>query len=114
MKNKKKIGGVLAAAMILIICAYVFLASSGKNDHPYADTYHAVDPPVESGETVIETLVFEGDQVTMISGDIRQTVGYEIEDDLFTIKTDFGDFSYSIEENENGLIIDGILYEAET
>lgn len=109
--NDKKLFTVILAIIVLFLIITGGAVILDQTSHPYGDTYHAVDPPVESGETVIEELIFDGDKVTMISGDVSQTVDYEIKDGQLTIKTDFGDFSYNIEETDEGLIIDGILYE---
>ena len=103
MKGKRAMVLLLVLALLLCGCAARKTASAGR--------YKAVNPPVESGETVIQELVFDGAKVTMISGSISQTVDYTIQDGTFTINTKYGSFSYAYEEKTDGtLVIDGVDY----
>lgn len=101
---KRLVFAALAALLLLCLCG------CGKSAG-LTGTYKALDPPRESGEMVTESLVFDGDTVTMISGETRQSVKYTMKGGQFTIKTRFGDFSYACELRENGdLLIDGVTY----
>ena len=101
---KRTVLAALAALLLLCLCG------CGKSG-ALSGTYRALDPPRESGEMVTESLEFDGDTVTMISGETRQSVKYAMKDGKFTIKTRFGDFSYACELRENGdLLIDGVTY----
>lgn len=74
-------------------------------------TYVAVNPPVDSGEMVIQEVAFEGNKVTMISGDVQQTVDYRIADGTLTLLTKFGDFSYDFAQKDDRTItIDAVDY----
>ena len=102
---------LLAALLLAALCA--LLSGCEKSKAP-AGRYTAVNPPVESGETVIEALEFSGGKVTMSSGNTVQTVDYKMENGTFSIHTKFGDFSYSCSQEEDGsLIIDGVRYRPE-
>lgn len=98
--------------LLLCLCGLTLLllgcsaADNGMNGH-----YQAVNPPEASGETVIQELTFDGGSVTMISGDVRQTVQYTLDGDTFTIHTKYGEFSYAFEKKDDGgLVIDGVDY----
>lgn len=100
-----------------VICVILlFLVGSGaavvyRGQHRYDGHYMAVNPPENTGETVIQELHFEGDQVTLISGNVRQQVTYRIEGNTFTMITDFGNFSYEITINGEEIILDGVVYQ---
>lgn len=81
-----------------------------KGQHRYDGHYTAVNPPEDTGETVIQELRFQGDQVTMIAGNVQQQVKYKIEGNVFTMMTDFGDFSYEISVNGDEIVLDGVVY----
>lgn len=50
-------------------------------------------------------------KVTMISGDVQQTVDYKIKDGEFTLLTKFGNFSYAFEQKDASTItIDSVDY----
>ena len=103
---KKGVRSILPVFLAL----YILLGACGKQAQ-FSGHYTALNPPVESGENVIMALTFEGDQVTMISGDMEQTVKYKLQNGQFTILTDFGDFSFPYSEGEDGtLTIDGVDY----
>ena len=73
--------------------------------------YTAVNPPVESGELVIQELEFDKDKVTMTSGSVSQTVPYKLEGETFQLVTNFGTYSYAFSQEEDGtLVIDGVSY----
>lgn len=98
---------ILALGMLLCLLT---LAGCAKKSG-LEGRYEAVNPPTESGEMVIKSLEFSGDKVTMISGDTKQTVNYTLDEDTFTIRTKFGDFSYACEVRDDGtLVIDGVDY----
>ena len=102
---------LLAAVLLAAVC--LALSSCGKKQ-AIAGRYAAVNPPVESGEMVIEHLEFNGGKVTMSSGSTAQTVDYTLKDGTFSIHTDFGDFSYACNQEEDGtLIIDNVRYRPE-
>ena len=106
MKNRK-----LLPILLLTLC--LLLAGCQKKE-ALTGRFRAVNPPVESGEMVTETLSFADGKVTMSSGDTSQTVAYDLKDGKFTIHTSFGDFSYSCEKQEDGsLVIDGVQYRPE-
>ena len=65
---------------------------------------------IETGETVIERVSFEGKQLVMESGDLKQSVDYAIADGRLVLKTEFGTFSFPFEKTEEGIRIDGIEY----
>ena len=104
MKKTLALGfGLCLILLMLTGCAGKETALEGR--------YEAVDPPVESGETVITTLVFNGNSVTMSADVMEQTVEYQIADNTFTIFTDYGDFDYDYTRAEDGtLMIDGVSY----
>lgn len=99
-----------------VICIILFLLTGGgaaviyQRQHRYDGYYTAVNPPEASGETVIQELRFQGDQVTLISGNIRQQVAYKIKDNVFTMITDFGNFSYEIVVSGDEIVLDGVVY----
>ncbi|MBS5604948.1 MAG: hypothetical protein KHX84_11415 [Enterocloster asparagiformis] len=105
--KKKKIW--LAAAAIAAVCCLILLFVKG-GDKGYSGSYRAVNPPVETGETVIERVSFEGKQLVMESGDLKQSVDYAIADGRLVLKTEFGEFSFPFEKTEAGIRIDGIEY----
>lgn len=108
---KKALRILLAAVLLAALC--LTLSSCGKKE-ALAGRYAAVNPPVESGDMVIEHLEFSGGKVTMSSGSTAQTVDYTMKDGTFTIHTDFGDFSYACRlEDDGSLEIDGVLYRPE-
>ena len=109
MKN-----AVRTLLMAILLAALCLPLSSCEKKQAFSGRYTAVNPPVESGEMVIEHLEFNGGKVTMSSGKTSQTVGYTMKDGTFSIHTDFGDFSYACETEEDGtLIIDGVRYRPE-
>ena len=59
---------------------------------------------------VIERVSFEGKQLVMESGDLKQSVDYAIADGCLVLKTEFGTFSFPFEKTEEGIRIDGIEY----
>ena len=100
----------LGFTMLMLMLAVVMTGCAAK-DNGLTGTYKAVDAPVSSGEMVIQELSFAGQEVTMISGDVRQTVKYTMKDGKFSIQTKFGNFSYDAETKGNGdLVIDGVTY----
>lgn len=108
---KKFLRILLAAVLLAAVC--LTLSSCGKKQG-ITGRYVAVNPPVESGEMVIERLEFSGGKVTMSSGSTAQTVDYTLKDGTFSIHTDFGSFSYGCSQEEDGaLIIDGVRYRPE-
>lgn len=99
------------AALVLALC---FVLCSCAKKSGLVGKYITVDPPVESGEMVTETIAFEGGRVTMTSGKTSQTVDYEIRDDRLRLKTRFGDFEYDYKKLDDGtLVIDGVKYRPE-
>ncbi len=101
-----KKGAMLTALVLIALMLAGCSSSEGLNG-----SYVAVNPPVESGEMVIKELTFSNGKVTMISGDVQQTVSYRLQGDTFTIVTDYGDFSYDYALREDGtLVIDGVDY----
>lgn len=108
---KKILRILLAAVLAAALC--LTLSACAKKE-AVNGRFAAVNPPVESGETVIEHLEFNGDKVTMSSGNTAQTVKYTIDKDKFTIQTDYGNFTYSYAQEEDGtLVIDGVRYRPE-
>lgn len=99
----------LAALALAFVCLLVIVLVKG-GDKGYSGSYHAVNPPVESGEMVIERVSFKGKQLVMQSGDVAQTVNYRIADGQLVLNTDFGNFSFSFEKTDAGIRIDGIDY----
>lgn len=99
-----------------VICSILLLlAGSGaayryRGQHQYDGHYTAVNPPENTGETVIRELRFHGDKVTLISGNVQQQVKYKIEGSVFTMITDFGDFTYEIHVKDQEIILDGVTY----
>lgn len=81
--KKKKIW--LAAAAAVLVCCLIILFVKG-GDKGYSGSYRAVNPPVETGETVIERVSFEGKQLVMESGDLKQSVDYAIADGRLVLK----------------------------
>ena len=73
----------LPAVLIILI----LLTGCGNKTSSVNGVFRAVNPPEDTGETVIKELSFDKDKVTMISDDIRQTVDYNIKDGKFTIMT---------------------------
>lgn len=96
--------------IILLLLIGIGAAIVYKGQHKYDGHYTAVNPPEETGEMVIQELRFQGNRVTLISGNVRQQVAYKIKGDVFTMFTDFGDFSYEIVVNEDEIILDGVTY----
>lgn len=98
--------------MIFLGLSLCLLAGcTASSQQGLSGSYTAVNPPVESGEMVIEELSFQGDEVTMISGSVRQTVRYQIKDNSFLLVTDYGTYTYSFEQRDDGtLVIDGVEY----
>lgn len=108
---KKTLRILFIAVLLAALC--LALSACGKKQ-AVTGRYAAVNPPVESGEMVIEHLEFSGNKVTMSSGKTAQTVTYTMKDGKFSIHTDYGDFSYACELKEDGtLIIDGVQYRPE-
>lgn len=98
---------VLWIGLLLVL---VFLTGC-QRANALEGTYTAVNPPVASGEMVIEQVAFSGNKVTMISGDVQQTVDYKIKDGEFTLLTKFGNFSYAFEQKDASTItIDSVDY----
>lgn len=56
--KKKKIW--LATAAAVLVCCLIILFVKG-GDKGYSGSYRAVNPPIETGETVIERVSFEGE-----------------------------------------------------
>lgn len=106
-RMKKRTGIIMLLLLILVGSGIGFFY---KKQHRYDGIYTAVDPPEESGEMVIESLSFKGDQVTLISGNTQQTVKYEMKDGQFWLITKFGSFSYKVQVGEDELILDGVTY----
>ncbi len=106
MTKKKALAGML----LILLIGYAAIFFMRKSDG-YTGRYAAVNPPVDSGEMVIKELVFEGGQVTMVSGNVQQKVKYKIEGNRFTIMTKFGDFSYRFEPGESQFTLDGVVYQ---
>lgn len=108
---KKTFRTLILAVLLAAVCISL---SSCEKKQALSGRYTAVNPPVESGEMVIEHLEFAGGKVTMSSGKTSQTVDYTMKDGTFSIHTDFGNFSYACEAEEDGiLIIDGVQYRPE-
>ena len=105
---KKKKFWLAAVAAVLVCCLIILFVKGG--DKGYSGSYRAVNPPVETGETVIERVSFEGKQRVMESGDLKQSVDYAIADGRLVLKTEFGTFSFPFEKTEEGIRIDGIEY----
>ena len=105
---KKKKFWLAAAAAVLVCCLIILFVKGG--DKGYSGSYQAVNPPVETGETVIERVSVEGKQLVMESGDLKQSVDYAIADGRLVLKTEFGTFSFPFEKTEEGIRIDGIEY----
>jgi len=98
---------LLPLACLLLCLLTACAAQSGLQG-----AYSAVNPPVESGEMVIRDLDFAGNSVTMVSGEVRQTVPYTVADGTLTLKTAYGDFSFVFTQNADGsLLIDGGTYQ---
>ena len=98
-------------AMLTVLVLIVLMLTGCSSSEGLNGSYVAVNPPVESGEMVIKELAFSNGEVTMISGDVQQTVSYRLQGDTFTIVTDYGDFSYDYALREDGtLVIDGVDY----
>lgn len=100
---------------VMICSILLLLAVSGaaycySGQHQYDGHYTAVNPPESTGETVIRELRFQGDKVTLISGNVQQQVKYKIEGSVFTMITDFGDFTYEIHVKDQEIILDGVTY----
>ena len=99
-----------------VICVILLLlAGSGtavlyRQQHQYDGHYTAVKPPEDTGEMVIRELRFQGDTVTLISGNVQQQVKYKIEDNEFTMMTDFGNFTYEVEVRDQEIVLDGVIY----
>ena len=99
-------------ALVLWLCVAALLLAGCAGQGTPTGSYTALNPPVQSGETVIQQLTFDGEQVTLISGEVRQTVDYKINGDVFTLQTDYGDFDYAFEQKDDGsLIIDSVTYQ---
>lgn len=95
------------------LCFALFMLSgcTASNGNALDGHYTAVNPPVESGDMVILELVFTGDQVTMISGETKQTASYQLKQNRFILLTEYGDYSYDCSlEEENTITIDGVNY----
>lgn len=105
----KKKGVRLAVLAAVLVCCLMILYVKG-GDKGYTGSYRAVNPPVETGEIVIERVSFEGKRLVMQSGDMEQTVDYTIRDGQLVLNTDFGDFSFPLEKTDTGIRIDGIDY----
>ena len=105
--KKKKIW--LATAAAVLVCCLIILFVKG-GDKGYRGSYRAVNPPIATGETVIERVSFEGKQLVMESGDLKQSGDYAIADGCLVLKTEFGTFSFPFEKTEEGIRIDGIEY----
>lgn len=100
----------LAICLCMGLLLFALTGCSGKAA-ALDGTYEAVNPPMESGDVVIQTLVFSGKNVTMGADGMEQTVAYQIAGDTFTILTDYGDFAYAYECREDGtLVIDNVTY----
>lgn len=107
----KKKTAVICVALLLLIGIGVGSVAVYRGQHQYDGHYTAVNPPQETGETVIQELHFDGNRVTLISGNIQQQVKYKVKGNEFTMITDFGNFSYEIEKNGNDeIILDGVVY----
>lgn len=107
MKNKKFL--VLLCVFVAILLVAGFWHHHTKL-HTYDGSYIAVNPPVETGEEVIEEIHFDGKYVKMVSGKIEQTVEYAINDNTFSLITKYGIFTYDISISEGGMVIDGVTY----
>jgi len=98
--------------LILCLAVVLFLSGCSKQKQALNGTYIALNPPVASGEMVIQKLEFDNNKVTMISGNVSQTVTYSLEEDKFLIATNYGAFSYSFSQTADGeFIIDGVTYQ---
>ena len=103
----KKETVLIGAAAALALAAIMWLKGSPE---PYSGTYVAVNPPVDSGEAVVQSVEFQDGYLIMSSGDISQSVLYDITDSSLILKTDFGNFEYSFAELDSGIEIDGVQY----
>lgn len=98
-------------ALALCLLLTLGLLAGCRRTDALEGTYAAVNPPVESGELVIQEVSFHDGQVTMISGDVQQTVDYRIKDGKLTLLTKFGDFSYDFAQKDAQTItIDALDY----
>ena len=97
--------------LTVLVLVTLMLTGCSSSSEGINGSYVAVNTPVESGEMVIKELSFSNGEVTMISGDVQQTVPYRLHGDTFTIVTDYGEFSYDYAQREDGtLVIDGVDY----
>lgn len=101
---KRKI--TLSLITLMIVCILSGCSSKLKG------TYRAVNPPKKSGETVIETVVFNGKNITLKSGSTSTTVEYKINKDTLTLITQFGsyDYKFSRQDKDGNIWIDGLEY----
>lgn len=94
-------------SLLLMLALLAGCRRAGRLEGRYA----AVNPPVDSGEMVIMEVSFDGNKVTMISGDVQQTVDYRIQDGKLTLLTKFGDFSYDFaQKDDHTITIDAVDY----
>lgn len=107
-RNQKAITTGIGIIGILMVIG-VF-SQTGKDIPMKNKSYVAVNPPIESGEMVIEELEFSKDLLTMKSGDVVQSVEYQWTDGQLIMCTKFGEFPYDVVITENGLLIDGVEY----
>lgn len=99
------------SALWIALLLVLILLTGCQRANTLEGTYAAVNPPVDSGGMVIQEVTFTGNKVTMISGDVQQTVDYQIKDGTLTLLTRFGDFSYAYEQkDEKTITIDSVDY----
>lgn len=92
---------------ICIVFLAFFLVACGTDR--LEGRYRLALPP-QTGETVVEEVEFSGVFLIMRSGLVEQKVKYELHDDILTIFTNYGDFSFSFEQRSESIIIDSIEY----
>lgn len=83
----------------------VLLGLSACGKQALRGTY-VLSQPWPENESVVKEINFTADTLTMRSETAVQTVEYELRDGTLTIFTDYGDFSYDIEQKEDRIILD--------
>lgn len=99
----------MARVAIALVLALTLVLGGCAAGQTLSGTYVLAVQPQDDQE-VIEEVIFSGDELTMRTDLVEQTVPYRIEDGQLIMQTAFGDFAFDLEVLDDRLIIDQLEY----